>query len=145
MGSPRMRSLILLARAALAAACLVTLFAALTPPDEHPLQVLPWEKANHVLAFAVLAVLGVVAAPRLPLPALGLLLVGLGGLIELLQALPMVHRDPAVRDVVIDTAAVAAVLVPIGLARWRSRAEDLPNGLIAARVLQPLSRRKRST
>jgi VanZ family protein len=121
-----MRSLTLLARVAFAAACLVTLVAALTPPDQHPLQVLPWEKANHVLAFAVLAILGVVAAPKLPLPALCLLLVGLGGLIELMQALPMVRRDPSVRDVAIDTAAVLAVLAPIGLARWRARADGAP-------------------
>jgi hypothetical protein len=138
-----MRYLILLARLAFAAACVVTLVAALTPPDDHPLQVLPWEKSNHLLAFGVLAILGAVAAPRLPLLTLGALLAGLGGLIELMQALPLVHRDADLRDVAIDAAAVLAVLVPVALVRRRTRAEARPRRLIPAPA-QPLSRRKRS-
>jgi hypothetical protein len=129
-------SLVLPARAAFVVACAFTLFVALTPPEAHPLQILPWEKANHLLAFCALAMLGVIAAPRLPLLAMAAGLVGVGALIELLQALPIIHRDPALSDVGIDAAAIVVVLAPVALLRWRAGGEAAP--------AQALSRRKRS-
>jgi VanZ family protein len=113
------RSALTAARVALVCAAVFTLFVALTPPQDHPLQLLPWEKGDHCLAFYTLAVLGAMAAPRLPLSLLGVLLVAFGGLIELLQGLPMIGRDSRIQDVFVDGAAAAVALMPIAVGRWR--------------------------
>jgi VanZ family protein len=68
------------------AACLVIVMAlALTPP-QVPTPTTGWDKANHALAFAVLAVLGLVSYPRRKVALLAGLL-AYGGAIELLQGL----------------------------------------------------------
>jgi hypothetical protein len=111
------RVVISVARFAFVLACAFTLVCALTPPEAHPLQMLPWEKANHLLAFFVLSILAAVAAPRTRLLVLGALLVALGGAIELLQGLPIVHRDPAIGDVGIDAIAIAVALATVAFFR----------------------------
>ena len=63
----RPSSVELASRIAFVIAAIVTLIAALTPPADHPPRITPWEKGDHVLAFAVLAALAAVAAPRLPM------------------------------------------------------------------------------
>ena len=99
-------------------ACVITLAGAVMPPSEG-LQLLPWDKAEHFLAFYVLTSLAVVAFPRGRLIMIAIVLSAFGGLIELVQALPIVHRDAAWGDWVADTVAVAAVFVPMALMRWR--------------------------
>ena len=68
--------------------CFVALNAlALSPaPYLPPLEIFNWwDKAQHAIAFAVLAVLAVLAYPEVSKLRIGLLMIGQGVLIELLQ------------------------------------------------------------
>jgi VanZ family protein len=100
------------------AAALFSLVMALLPhPPDIPGH--PSDKIQHVAAFATLALLGTWAFPR---TALVRLLAGLslfGAAIEVLQAIPVLHRDSDVLDWVADTVAAALVLLIV--ARWRRR------------------------
>ena len=80
------------------------------------------DKLLHFAAFAALSVIAVIAwGPRRPL-LLGSLLSGFGALIEVLQGLPLFHRDASVADWVADTAAVVLVLAICRLVPRRARA-----------------------
>ena len=82
-------------------------------PPEVPGE--PSDKVQHIAAFATLALLGAFAYPRV---ALLRLLTGLsmfGAFIELVQAIPMLHRDSELLDWLADTAAVSVVLLFV---RW---------------------------
>jgi VanZ family protein len=71
----------------------------------------PNDKVEHIVAFATLASLGSVAYPRALFVKL---LVGLslfGAFIEVVQAIPALHRDSDIWDWIADTAAVASVLL----------------------------------
>src|SRR3954452_6010437 len=66
--------------------CLVVVLALALAPPQVPTPTIGWDKANHALTFAVLALIGLAAYPRRIAPVLlGLLLYG--GAIELLQGL----------------------------------------------------------
>lgn len=91
--------------------------AVLPHPPEVPGN--PNDKVQHITAFATLALLGSFAYPA---TALLLLLVRLslfGALIEVVQAIPSLHRDSDVWDWVADTAAIAVVLLIVWA--WRRR------------------------
>jgi hypothetical protein len=80
------------------------------------------DKFQHIMAFATLALLGRLAFPRLG----GLrLLLGLslfGALIEVLQAIPWLHRDSDPIDWIADTLAAGTVLALMpALSRLLSR------------------------
>ena len=79
------------------------------------------DKALHFFAFYALAVLGRLAYPATALIALGLGLVGLGGLIEVLQGTPLVHRDASFFDALADAAGVVCALAPAALDGLRRR------------------------
>jgi hypothetical protein len=101
-----------------AAGCFAFVMAVLPHPPEVPGE--PNDKVQHVIAFATLAALGSFAYPRI---ALLRLLAGLslfGAFIEVVQAIPALHRDSDVLDWVADTAAVAVVLALVWW--WRRRA-----------------------
>lgn len=90
------------------AASLFALVMALLP---HPPQIVEAsDKVQHMLAFAVLAGLAALAWPR-RLLAVGAGLLAFGGLIELLQLIPGLHRNGDVADWAADGATVAAVLL----------------------------------
>ncbi len=108
-----------LARAAFWITLLGVFIAAEIPEKDHPPDLFGWDKANHFAAFYLLSVLGAGAFPRRPLIAIGAWLSGFGALIELVQALPFIHRDADVVDWITDTAAILAALCPVLLARWR--------------------------
>jgi VanZ family protein len=79
---------------------LVLVMALALMPPQVPMPTTGWDKANHALAFAVLAVLGCAAYPR----RMAVVLIGLlayGGLIELLQGLTP-HRTSEWLDVGAD-------------------------------------------
>ncbi|MEO6153525.1 MAG: hypothetical protein ABIT09_04945 [Croceibacterium sp.] len=78
------------------------------------------DKIQHTMAFATLAGLGAAAYRRLPPLRLLAGLSAFGALIEVVQAIPVLHRDSDALDWLVDTLAVAVVL---GVARlWlRSR------------------------
>jgi VanZ family protein len=99
-----------------AAALFAFVLAVLPHPPGLPLH--PSDKVQHVVAFAVLGGLGAWAFPATALAALVFRLSLFGALIELVQAIPALHRDSDVVDWVADTLACALVL---GLIAWRRR------------------------
>jgi hypothetical protein len=97
-----------------AAACLAFVMAIVPHPPEVPGA--PNDKVQHIVAFATLALLGSFAYPRTTLLKLVAGLSLFGALIEVVQAIPALHRDSDVLDWLADTAAVGFVLV---IVRWR--------------------------
>ncbi len=96
------------------AAGLFALVMALLPhPPEVPGN--PSDKVQHVLAFAVLGVLGSLGYFRVS----ALRLIGglslFGAMIEVLQAIPVLHRDSDPLDWLADTVACGLVIL---LVRW---------------------------
>ena len=77
----------------------------------------PSDKVQHILAFTVLAALAAAAYPRTRLLTIGIALCAFGALIELVQTIPMLHRDGDYVDWIADTLAVAVVLAIAGWAR----------------------------
>jgi hypothetical protein len=100
-----------------AATAFALVMALLPQPPQLPGS--PSDKLQHILAFATLAGLGSIAyrsasAMRL-LAGLSLF----GAVIELLQAIPALHRNSDPVDWLADT--IAAALVLAGVRWWRSR------------------------
>jgi hypothetical protein len=106
------------AKAAFFSALAFTFYSAVIPPQEA-LQLVPWDKAEHFIAFYTLTGLAAAAFPRRHVILIAALLSAFGALIEIVQGLPMVHRDKDVWDWVADTLAVGAALAPMLLVGWR--------------------------
>ena len=89
---------------------------ALTSPGQA-MEVIPWDKAAHALAFYALTLLSVAAAPRAPIwiIVVGLMVFGAG--IEAAQG--FTGRDADWRDLAADAAGVLAALAPLCLRRTR--------------------------
>jgi len=95
-----------------AAACAAVLWVTLIPADEVP-QTGIWDKFEHFIAYAVLALLGAWALQKgLVRLAIGLILMGVG--VEVLQTLMHVGRQGDIRDALANSLGVAT---GIGLAR----------------------------
>jgi hypothetical protein len=77
----------------------------------------PSDKILHVTAFSVLALLAPLAHRAAPLLRIGLLLSAFGALIEIVQMVPSLHRDGDWIDWLADTAALAAMLSLVAIAR----------------------------
>jgi hypothetical protein len=114
----KVSSLLLLARIGFVAALLFTFYSAVIPPT-HALQLVPWDKAEHFIAFYGLTGLAVAAFPKRHLLLVAGSLSFFGALIEVVQGLPFVHRDEDVWDWVADTVAICAALAPMLLVWWR--------------------------
>jgi hypothetical protein len=97
-----------------AAACFAFVMAVIPHPPGVPGE--PNDKVQHIIAFATLSVLGTFAYPATALLQLLLRLSLFGAAIEVVQAIPALHRDSDVVDWFADTLAVAAVLLFV---RWR--------------------------
>ncbi|MBC6980489.1 VanZ family protein [Caulobacter sp. 17J80-11] len=108
-----------LAKAAFVGAAGFALWNALIPGGDDK-SLFFWDKLAHFTAFYVVALLAIPAFPRASLAVIAVALTGLGVLIEVLQALPMIHRDSDVKDVVADVAGIAFALLPV--LAWRLRA-----------------------
>jgi hypothetical protein len=119
-GSPvlRVSRLIVLAKVVFFAALAFTFYSAVIPPA-HALQLVPWDKAEHFIAFYVLTGLAAAAFPSRNLLVLAALLSAFGGFIEFVQGLDIVRRDRDFWDWVADTIAIAAALAPMLLVWWR--------------------------
>jgi hypothetical protein len=100
-----------------AAAAFAFVMAVLPHPPEVPGH--PNDKVQHIAAFATLSLLGGFAFPRTELIKLLIRLSLFGAAIEVVQAIPALHRDSDVLDWLADTLAVAVVLL---LVRWWRRA-----------------------
>lgn len=108
-----------LLRLAFAAAMVLCFFAAVTPTPDSSSAIS--DKIVHALAFYVLMTAGLAAFPR-RLLALAVGLVLFGGLIELAQALPIVHRDSDILDVAADLVGVTLAAAPAWIRAWRLEA-----------------------
>jgi len=69
---------------------------------------LPWDKANHALAFLTWTVLAGCGWPRAGILRIAALMLALGTAVELIQGLPAVGRDADVWDVVADMTGFVA-------------------------------------
>jgi hypothetical protein len=81
------------------------------------------DKVEHVAAFATLGLLAAFAYPRIPAWQLILRLSLFGASIEVVQAIPVLHRDSELLDWVADTLACGLVLLAIG---WWRRTPQQP-------------------
>ncbi|MFC0206757.1 VanZ family protein [Novosphingobium soli] len=81
----------------------------------------PSDKIQHMLAFATLAVLGAFAYPRVPKLAIAAALVAVGAAIEVVQMIPVLHRDAELMDLVADSFAILVVLGVTSLALTAAR------------------------
>ena len=120
---PNISLLVRLAKVAFFSALVFTFYSAVIPP-QHALQLVPWDKAEHFIAFYALTGLAAAAFPRHHLFVIAALLSGFGALIEFVQGLSMVHRDRDFWDWVADTLAIIAALSPMLLVWWRREARS---------------------
>jgi VanZ family protein len=100
-----------------AAAVFAFVMAVLPHPPEVPGH--PNDKVQHIIAFATLAAVGSFAYYRTGLLKLLAGLSLFGAFIEVVQAIPALHRDSDFWDWVADTAAVVVVLLVVRW--WRAR------------------------
>jgi hypothetical protein len=117
---PSISLLLKAARLVFFAALIFTFYSAVVPPS-HALQLTPWDKATHFIAFYVLSGLAAAAFPKQNLFVVAASLSVFGALIEFVQGLPIVHRDRDFWDWVADTLAIIAALSPMLLVWWRAQ------------------------
>ena len=115
---PKVSVLLNLARGAFFAAIVFTFYSAVIPP-QLALQLAPWDKAEHFIAFYGLTGLAAAAFPKSNLFVIAGLLSLFGALIEIVQGLPIVRRDRDFWDWVADTIAIISALAPMLLVWWR--------------------------
>jgi VanZ family protein len=104
-----------------AAALFAFIMATLPKPPQLPGE--PSDKIQHIIAFTVLAGLAAAAYPRVSLMKIGLGLSAFGALIELVQTIPILHRDADLIDWIADTVAAFLVLGAAAILR-RDRRPD---------------------
>jgi VanZ family protein len=88
------------------------------PPSNGP-PILPWDKAEHFIAFFGLMALGLPAFPRARLWALAGALIAAGAAVEYIQKTPLIHRDADVWDWVADTLGILAAAGVVVAAKIR--------------------------
>lgn len=104
-------------RLALFIALAGTLILALTPLATRLPIAGVWDKFNHAFAFTTLALLCGLAFPAVRARYMASLLLGLGVLIEVLQAIPAVGRSAEFGDVLADAAGIAIGFAIVNLIR----------------------------
>ncbi|MEA1083820.1 MAG: hypothetical protein EOP65_12555 [Sphingomonas sp.] len=97
------------------AALLFALVMALSPRPPVTVDVL--DKWQHMTAFGTLTVLACAGWPRAPLGRIAERLSFLGAMIELVQSVPVLHRDCDIMDWVADTAIIVGVVLVVAVAR----------------------------
>ena len=113
----------LLCALAFAVALGLTLVMALVPqPPELPAGLS--DKAQHAIAFAILAGLASCAWPR-RLAQIAIVLIIIGGLIEVLQMIPVLHRDAEVADWASDVAATLTILLLVRMIQGKRASTTL--------------------
>lgn len=105
-----------------------TFYSAVAPAGQAP-ALHWWDKAQHMIAFAVLTLLAAGGYRARPLGAIAAALLGFGVAIELVQGLAVVGRDASVADVVADGVAIAATtLIALPLRRWLATTIEAEGG-----------------
>ena len=100
-------------------ACIAALAGALGTFVTPTIETNGGDKLLHAGVFYLLALLGVLGYPKAAPAIVGLGLVVFGGAIELLQAIPALHRDPDIADLVADAIGVTVAIFPLSVARAR--------------------------
>jgi VanZ family protein len=99
-----------------AALLLAFVMAVLPKPPQLPGA--PTDKVQHILAFVVLTILANAGYSRLRPMTLVFALAGFGALIEIVQAIPALHRSSDIMDWLADMAAALITMgIVIGLRR----------------------------
>lgn len=102
------------------AAAFAFVMAVIPHPPELPGA--PSDKVQHIAAFATLALLGSRAYHSTAQAKILVRLALFGALIEVVQAIPALHRDSDVMDWLADVVSAAAALLLVrGWRAWRSR------------------------
>ena len=97
----------------------ISFLAAINPlPPQLPGQ--PNDKVQHMMAFLMLGALAFFAFPRTRPIVLLAWLSAFGAFIELVQMIPVLHRDGDIFDWIADTAAAAVILTALHLSRAAS-------------------------
>ncbi len=99
------------------AAVAFTLWAALSPGDDKA-GLIPWDKAKHFIVFYGLTFLATLALPKSRFWKIGIVLLGFGILIEILQGLPIIGRDCDPFDVLADFCGIGFYFGPVVVAQW---------------------------
>lgn len=76
------------------------------------------DKVQHMVAFATLALIALMAFGGLRYRFIFLGLAGFGAAIEVLQMIPALHRDAEFTDWLADCVAILGVLGVFRVARW---------------------------
>ena len=101
-------------------AAIATFTVAVLPESQlHGVDLIPWDKAEHFIAFFTLTVLAATAFPATSLLRIAVSLSAFGALIEIVQGLDFVARDCDFWDWVADSIAIGAVVIAMLVARWR--------------------------
>jgi VanZ family protein len=98
-----------------AALCFAFVMAVLPHPPRVPGD--PSDKIQHILAFTVLTGLAGASFRSTALLPIAIRLSAFGALIEIVQAVPALHRDSSALDWLADTGAILVVLLIVALAR----------------------------
>lgn len=88
-----------------------------TLPQPLPIPGEPSDKVQHISAFAVLTVLAQLAYPGIQPRRLFAGLIALGALIEVVQAIPALHREASILDWLADCFAVTVAMGTAALAK----------------------------
>jgi VanZ family protein len=107
------RAQLWLRRAFFVCAAFAFVMALLPKPPEIPGE--PGDKIQHMMAFATLGALAAAGWRERRLMVLFAWLAGFGAAIEVLQMIPVLHRDADPLDWIADMVAVA---VALAIARW---------------------------
>jgi VanZ family protein len=91
--------------------------AVLPKPPNLPIDDLG-DKFAHMLAFFTLSLLAGVGWPKASLLRAALWLSVVGAGIEVVQLIPVLHRDSDWRDWVADSAAILVAMIPVTGFRW---------------------------
>ena len=102
------------------AAIFAFVMAVLPHPPEFPVE--PNDKIQHMVAFATLGLLGAWGYAETKLLRLLAGLSLFGAFIEVVQAIPALHRDSDVKDWAADTIACGLILAVVYY--WRTRKLD---------------------
>ena len=97
-------------------ACYAFVMAAVPNPPPIPGQ--PSDKIMHMLAFGTLGALAAYGFRSISTARLFAGLTAFGAVIELVQAIPILHRDSDIVDLLADMAAALAALAAV---RWLTR------------------------
>ncbi len=103
-------------------ACTTTLALALWPKGFKVLFLN--DKAEHLLSFFVLTLLGVAAFGKRRLPIVVIGLAAMGAAIELLQGTSLIRRDADFFDWIADLAGLGLALLPVLFVGFRRRNLD---------------------